>query len=90
MAERAISVHELKERLSHYLQIVRAGETVVVTHRGTPVARLVPTGRTLQQQLSSLREAGLIEWNEQKLYPSMPPVKVRQGSISEILVEERR
>lgn len=89
MSERAISVRELKERLSHYLQLVRAGETVLVTHRGTPVARLVPTGRDLQQWLSSLREAGLIDWSGQKLHPSPPSVKVKQGSVSEMLVEER-
>lgn len=91
MAERAISVRELKERLSHYLRLVREGETVVVTQRGVPVARLAPVGRTLEQQLASLRDIGLIEWSGQKLQPSSAPVRLRQGkSISEILVEERR
>lgn len=91
MAERAISVRELKERLSHYLRLVREGETVVVTQRGVPVARLAPVGRTLEQQLASLRDIGLIEWSGQKLQPSSPPIRLRKGkSISEILVEERR
>ncbi len=91
MNEQVVSVRELKERLSHYLRMVRDGETVVVTQRGVPVARLAPVGKTLEQQLVGLRDIGLIEWSGQKLKPSSPPVRLRQGkSISEMLVEERR
>jgi prevent-host-death family protein len=35
-------VAQLKARLSEYLSRVRAGEEVLVTDRGRPVARLVP------------------------------------------------
>jgi prevent-host-death family protein len=37
-------VSELKARLSAYLADVRKGETVLVSDRRTPVARLVPVG----------------------------------------------
>jgi prevent-host-death family protein len=36
------NVAELKNRLSHYLSRVKRGETVLVTERNTPVARIVP------------------------------------------------
>ena len=36
------SVRDLKSRLSRYLRQVQRGETVVVTLRGKPIARLVP------------------------------------------------
>lgn len=36
------SISELKARLSQYLDAVRAGEEVIVTDRGVPVARLAP------------------------------------------------
>lgn len=36
------SISSLKARLSHYLAAVRGGQEVLVTDRGTPVARLVP------------------------------------------------
>ena len=36
------SVRDLKSRLSRYLRQVQQGETVVVTLRGKPIARLVP------------------------------------------------
>ena len=37
-------VAQLKARLSEYLSRVKAGEEVLVTDRGRPVARLVPVG----------------------------------------------
>jgi prevent-host-death family protein len=37
-----VGVRDLKARLSEYLGRVAAGEDVVVTDRGRPVARLVP------------------------------------------------
>lgn len=36
------SISSLKARLSRYLAAVRGGQEVLVTDRGTPVARLVP------------------------------------------------
>lgn len=38
----AIGVRELRQHASRYLERVRRGETLEVTDRGRPVARLVP------------------------------------------------
>jgi len=37
-----VSISELKAKLSEYLESVRAGEEVIVTDRGRPVARIAP------------------------------------------------
>jgi prevent-host-death family protein len=37
-----VSISSLKARLSRYLASVRGGQEVLVTDRGTPIARLVP------------------------------------------------
>lgn len=37
-----IGVYEAKTKLSELLERVRQGESFIVTHRGTPVARLIP------------------------------------------------
>jgi prevent-host-death family protein len=39
---RTASVSEVKASLSAYLARVKAGEELVVTERGTPIAKLVP------------------------------------------------
>lgn len=36
-----VGIRELKQRLSHYLDQVEAGEEVVVTERGRPKARII-------------------------------------------------
>ena len=36
-----VSIREMKNRLSKYLKLVRAGKDVVITDRGRPVARLI-------------------------------------------------
>jgi prevent-host-death family protein len=41
---RTAKVSELKSGLSAFLARVKSGEEVIVTDRGTPVARLVPVG----------------------------------------------
>ncbi len=49
------SISILKSQLSQYLDVVKAGEEVIVTERGRPIARLsplegpqAPTGRAVQ------------------------------------------
>ena len=42
MVMRKVGVAELKAKLSENLRAVRAGETVTVMDRGTPVADIVP------------------------------------------------
>jgi prevent-host-death family protein len=39
---RRVAISDLKARLSEYLKAVRAGEEVIVTDRGLPVARIAP------------------------------------------------
>ncbi|MBW2734125.1 MAG: type II toxin-antitoxin system Phd/YefM family antitoxin [Deltaproteobacteria bacterium] len=46
----SVSVHEAKTHLSRLLRRVAAGEEILITRGGTPVARLVPE-RTNQRQL---------------------------------------
>jgi prevent-host-death family protein len=42
MVMKQANVSDLKARLSGYLARVRAGDTVVVCDRNTPIARIVP------------------------------------------------
>jgi prevent-host-death family protein len=39
-----VGIRELKSHLSSYLARARAGETVIITDRGKPVARIDPVG----------------------------------------------
>jgi prevent-host-death family protein len=54
---RSIGVRELRQQASRYLRDVQAGETIEVTDRGRPVARLVPVpqGTTVEELAASGR-----------------------------------
>ncbi len=54
-----VTVAEAKAQLSSLLDAVEAGEAVVITRRGKPIAELVPrcSVRDLLPQLAALREA---------------------------------
>lgn len=65
-------VAELKARLSEYLARARAGEEVLVTDRGRPVARLVPVEGP---HLGSDQDAGLVELERAGLLrPALRPL----------------
>lgn len=49
-----IGVRELRQNASEYLRLVRSGETIEVTERGAPIARLVPITRAgAREQLAA-------------------------------------
>lgn len=56
-----IAVASLKARLSSYLKKVKAGQEVLITERGVPIARIVPLSETTgAPRLETLARAGLI------------------------------
>lgn len=92
----SVSVTEIKNRLSAFLDRVRAGETIVITDRGVPVARIEPVARTPDPTGRRLRleRAGIIRVGSAK-----PPISaIRKpgptlaggASAVESLIEERR
>jgi prevent-host-death family protein len=89
------SISETKAKLSALLDLVRAGETVTITHRGKPVAQIVPPVDMGDDEarIARLERAGLIRRPKQKLdvkaFLARPKVKSR-ASVLEALLEERR
>lgn len=80
-----MGIRELKSQLSAYLERVKAGETIVVTDRGSPVAEIRPVGAT--QLLDDLIACGLATRGTQSGW--MPePIDI-QGTVSEFVAEDR-
>jgi prevent-host-death family protein len=53
-----VGVHEAKTHLSRLLRRVAAGEEVVISRSGKPIARLVPVDQPVSRQLG--RDRGLV------------------------------
>jgi len=88
----AVGIAELKAGLSAYLARVSAGEEVLVTDRGRPVARVVPVADGTRQ-ISELERRGLVRAPQKELssdFLDRPRPRSRAGSVRKALVEERR
>lgn len=88
---REVGIKELKRDASAIVDAVEAGETVIVTRRGTPVARLGPLAAPGRVQ--RLVDQGLMSWpgSPTHLPADLSPLVGGDGPpISQQVVEERR
>ena len=88
------AIAELKARLSEYLNRVKAGEEVLITDRGTPVARLLPVSRmkAAKEAMASMEKCGLIRYGAGRLpkeFWTMPKADDSDGLVLQALLEER-
>jgi prevent-host-death family protein len=90
-----VGSRKLKNRLGHYLARVRRGESLVVTDRGEPVARVIPAGAqasaadTVEAILQAEAASGRIRLAKRSL-AAFTPVKAKGKSASQIILEDRR
>jgi prevent-host-death family protein len=90
------TVTEAKNRLSALIDQVKAGDTVTITDRGTPVARLEPVAASDEQdgRLRRLARAGIVRLPEQgdarRALAGMPPPPATKVGVVAALLEERR
>ena len=88
------AVAELKAQLSRYLSRVKAGEEILVTERGVPVARLAPVGvaGAHREQLRDLEREGLIRVGSGTLpkgFWRLPRGRDASGAARRAVLEER-
>lgn len=89
------TISRLKASLSEYLDRVRAGEELVVTDRGRPVAKIVPLGRDdldMPAHLLQLERQGAVRIGAGKLpegFLERPCPKDSEGRGLKALLEER-
>lgn len=88
MARNTVGARELKARLGTYLRAVRRGKTLVITHRGEPIAELRPLQDDLESKLATLRAKGLIGGGDGRLRP-FEPIRIPGVSISDAILEDR-
>jgi len=84
-----VGIRDLKNSLSKYIDRVRAGEEVIVTDRGRPVAKLCPLDAS-DDRLAGLVAAGVVR-------PPSGGTRHRSGSriqpkgdVSSLVAEQRR
>ena len=93
------SVRQLKAGLSRYLRRAAAGEEVIVTSRGRPVARLVCAATVSEEKPSQAEIRRRLAATPGVIMPTGPkprgtkhPIRIRKGekTLAEIVLENRR
>jgi prevent-host-death family protein len=92
-----VGIRELKNRLTHYLSLIKKGENVVVTDRGSPVAILHPLDQaeimaSVEEKLASLAMRGIVKLPSKKkrLDMATKAVPIKGKPLSRIVIEGRR
>lgn len=89
------SVSKLKATLSQYLSRVKAGEEVIVTERGKPIAKitpLTPGDSATSPHLWELARAGLVRLGADRLpdgFWRLPRPRDPRGAGVQALLDER-
>ena len=88
-----VGMRQLKTQLARYLRAVEAGDSLTVTVRNRPVAKVIPIrarGEEDEEALGALVEKGLLR--PSKCKPPRPlkrALKVRNVRIAEAVLEDR-
>jgi antitoxin (DNA-binding transcriptional repressor) of toxin-antitoxin stability system len=90
-----VSIAQLKNGLSGYLQRVRAGETILIRDRDLPIARIEPLTGDISAEEAELAAAGLLILPAEPFDPDAilkcgTPTRMKsKKSVSEIISEDR-
>ena len=91
---KSVNIAELKNRLSLYLNEVRAGEEILVRDRNQPVARIIPLARSADEdeELLTLASEGKLRLGEgrvEKSFWQMPVPRVPAAALRRVVEQER-
>jgi prevent-host-death family protein len=93
---RTVNIAELKNRLSTYITYAKAGETVIIRDRNTPVAQLVPippSDDDITEEERSLVADGIMTMPRQRLdlekFFAMPEATVAGNAGIQAILDER-
>jgi prevent-host-death family protein len=91
---KSVNIAELKNRLSQYLNEVKAGHELIVRDRNTPVARIVPIGFEISEdeELRALAAEGKIRLGKEPVDDSfwdLPAPRVSMNAVRKALKAER-
>ena len=83
------SIRDLKAKLSEHVRTASAGEDVLVSAHGRPVAKLVAAGKT--REVRQLQKEPGILWNGGRPDGIARPAALKKGrSLADTIIESRR
>ena len=87
-------IKDVKNNLSRLLVKVKAGEEILITERGRPIARIVKENqgdKSIRAALGTLVQKGLVTLPSRSIQKdSISAVEVQGKPVSKIVIEDRR
>ena len=87
-------IKDVKNNLSRLLAKVKAGEEILITERGRPIARIVKENqgdKSIRAALGTLVQKGLVTLPSRSIQKdSISAVEVQGKPVSKIVIEDRR
>lgn len=86
---RVFSTYEAKSHFSELLRMVRSGQSVVISHRGEPVAELrpiAPVEESFDARIARLRAEGVLV-RQPRGSKALQPIARRPGGLKRFLAE---
>ncbi len=85
-----VGIREIRNRFSEYLRKAKAGERVIVTEHGKPVAVMTRTGGVAEERIEAMIRDRQASWGGGKPRGSRKPHKIKGPSVAEAVIEDRR
>jgi prevent-host-death family protein len=85
-----VGIREIKNRLSEYLRRAKAGERVIVTERGKPVAVITCLGGVAEERIEGMIRERQASWGGSKPRGSRKAPKIKGPSVADAVIEDRR
>lgn len=86
-----VGIREIKSQFSRYLKRVKQGETLIITERNTPIAKIVPAELEAPPEILGLVDSGLAYWKGGKPLGLARSPSVKGGkTLAEMITEDRR
>ena len=90
-----VGIKELKNRLTHYMRLAKAGEEIIVTDRLKPIALIqkidmVKQPRSEESILAAMASLGSVTLAKKRPLTRFKPVRIKGRSASEMIVEDRK
>ncbi len=85
-----VAIRELKNSLSQYLRKVKAGERLVVTERGKPVAVISRAGAPVDEGIEAMVRERAARWGGGKPRGATRPPRIKGPSVAKAVLEDRR
>ena len=90
-----VGIKELKNRLTHYLRLSRAGEEIIVCDRGKPIALIQRIDMARQPKsdeaiLAQMAAEGTVTLPRKHAATKFKPVRIEGKTAASMVVEDRR